>query len=278
MSDALIICEKVLASKKYSMLYSPLVLRVCEGECKKHPKKEQLKAVKSSLHTIYGAYGFGEIHKKANRLLDSLGSWQSEQNKSGLALQKDIFERVLSLHASTRERMTYLTEFYGFIFEHIGSVESVLDIGCGFNPFTIPWFPVKGLEKYYALDIDKATAELNNRLFGLLGKPLLASCVDIVIETPPTAVEAAFLFKLLPVIERQAKGRCIQLLNEINAKFLVITYPTKSLSGKEKGMQEFYSATFEGMISSATPAFRLVAKREIGNELVYILSKSRSYM
>jgi len=258
MSDALLICEKVLASKKYSALYKPLVLRICEEECQKHAKKEQIKAVKSSLHTIYGAYISGEIHKKANRILDS---------------PPPDFERILSLHASTRERFAYLPAFYEFIFKHIGAVESLLDIGCGFNPFSLPWFPFSGdgLEKYYALDIDTATAELNNRLFALLGKPQLASCVDIVAETPVAAVDAAFLFKLLPVVERQAKGRSVQLLQEINAKFLVITYPTKSLSGREKGMQEFYSAAFEEVVEKQ--AVKLIAKQEIGHELIYILKK-----
>ena len=254
---ALNICEEILTSKKYTSLHRPLVLRICEEEYKKYSNdRDRIKGAKNALHAIYGAFLTSGIYKKANKILD-------QHNQS------DWHNKILQLHASTNERIHDLHEFYSFIFENIGPVESILDIGCGFNPFTIPYMPHKPT-KYHAIDIDSRTADINNRCFAAMGLPELAACADIIIDTPNITADAAFLFKLLPLIDRQAKGRSAKLLSEVDTKFLVITYPTKSLTGKEKGMQAFYAAAFEEVIGGN---LFVSSKRQIGSELVYIIVK-----
>lgn len=250
---ALNICEEVLKSKKYTSLHRPLVLRICEEEYKKYNNdKERLKAAKNTLHTMFGAYMPVDSYKKAWKLLDAGDT-----------------DQILNLHASTKERLQDLSEFYRFIFDSIGPIDSVLDIGCGFNPFTLSYFPQKPT-KYHALDIDGRIADINNRFFDSIGMPELAGCSDIVAGTPTITADVAFLFKILPLIERQSKGRSAKLLREIDSQFLIITYPTKSLSGKEKGMQEFYAAAFEEVMGGNLFVF---AKRQIGMELVYVVAK-----
>ena len=254
--DASSIYEEIMLSKKYASLYKPLVMRTCEEESRKYNNdKERVKAVKSTLHAMYGAYLSSNGFKKAEKYLDSLS--------------KDT-EQILHLHASTKERMRCISDFYKFIFETTGAVKSVLDIGCGFNPFTLPYFPKNGknVKKYYALDIDERIAELNNRYFKLVGLPALAGCTDIIAETPDESVDVAFLFKILPLIERQAKGRSAKLLREIKAQHIVVSYPTKSLSGKGKGMHTFYAAAFEELLGEDLV---VSAKKEIGDELVYVV-------
>ena len=248
---ALNICEEILSTKKYASLHRPLVLRVCEDEYKKYTNdRDRIKATKNTLHAIYGAFLSMGIYKKADKFFENHND-------------------VLRLHASTRERLHVLPEFYGFIFENIGQADSILDIGCGFNPFSMPYFPTKP-KNYHALDIDSRIADLNNRYFESAGLPPLASCVDVALDTPKVTADAAFLFKLLPLIDRQNKGRSANLIREIDARFLVITYPTKSLTGKEKGMKSFYAASFEEVIGGNLLVF---AKKQIGDELVYIVSK-----
>ena len=245
------VVEEIQNSKKYSGLYEPLLQRVCEEEYPKYYNhKEAIKSIKDTLHGMFGAYLSVDIFKKANKLMDTAET-----------------EKILQLHTSTKERYKYLADFYKFIFNATGQAESVLDIGCGFNPFTLPYFP-KLPAKYYALDIDNRIAELNNRYLSHLGLPSLASCLDAITETPKACVDVAFLFKLLPLIERQSKGRAIDLLTGINAKHIVVTYPTKSLTGKKKGMTTFYAAAFEELINEK---FNIAAKEVIGDELIYII-------
>ena len=258
LSCATEICEEVLKSKKYNSLHKPLVLRICEEECKNYNNtKERVKAVKGTLHAMYGAYVSDNMFKKANKILEA----------NDKTLPTDV-EAVLRLHASTKERVGDLNEFYSFIFETIGvhNINSILDIGCGFNPFTITYHP-QPPKKYYALDICERIANLNNNYFKLLEIEGDAGCIDIATSTPQISVDVTFIFKLLPLIERQVKGRSAKLLKEIDTKFFVITYPTKSLTGKEKGMQVFYAQAFEETVGDNMV---VLAKKEIGTELVYI--------
>ena len=269
---ALNICEDILISKKYSTLHRPLLLRICEEEYKKYNNdRDRLKGVKNTLHTMYGAYLAVGCYQKTHKLLDVL-----EESKDGILedeisemLKDETLKKILSLHASTKERLNNLSAFYRFIFDSIGSVNTVLDIGCGFNPFTLPYFPQKP-KIYHALDIDSRIADLNNRYLSFLGMPPLASCIDIALDTPDEEACVAFLFKLLPLVDRQSRGRSAELLREINSRYLIITYPTKSLTGKEKGMQSFYAASFEEVMGGN---LSITAKKQIGTELVYVVAK-----
>ena len=236
-------------------MYKPLLQRVCEEEYPKYNNhKEAIKAIKDTLHGMFGAYLSVDIFKKASKL--------SEASET---------EKILQLHASTKERYKYLADFYKFIFDTTGQADSIIDIGCGFNPFTLSYFPKLPVQ-YYALDIDTRIAELNNRYFATLGLPPLASCLDATTETPKEYADIAFLFKLLPLIERQSKGRATALLRGINAKHIVVTYPTKSLTGKKKGMTAFYTAAFEEI---AKDNFKIHSKEVIGDELIYIIFSPR---
>ena len=246
------IYSQVILSRKYAHLYAPLIMRVCREEYAKHKKdKDRVKAVKNKLHMIYGAFVGDDWHRRAEALINS-----------------GAFAEVMRLHASTSERLGAVGEFYGFIFDTVGAAESILDIACGFNPFALEYMP--GIKKYYALDIDCRAAGLINLYFRALNLPELAGCIDIIAETPQDCADVAFMFKLMPVIEAQAAGRAFGLLREINAAHIVVTYPVKSLGGREKGMRANYARAFEAGLGDG---FKIAAQAIIGSELVYVIEK-----
>jgi len=247
----------MITSAKYNMLYPPLVARIYEEE------RRNEKATKTRLHQMFGAYVQGNAHKKAAALLANL------ENGADVL---EIVTAGLALHASTKERLPHLAEFCEFVSSHTGSVERLMDLGCGFNPFAVPFWPWQ-LKAYHAHDIDTRTSDLLNRFFALQGLPLFAACADLITETPPHKVELALMCKLIPVLEAQAAGRGFELARQLNAKFLVITYPLKSLGGREKGMGKNYTAQFERALDEGKLGqYKLVAGAEVGNELVYVLN------
>jgi 16S rRNA (guanine(1405)-N(7))-methyltransferase len=261
-ADIIKIYNEVILSKKYANLHAPLIMRICGEEYNKYKKdKDRIKAVKNKLHIIYGAFSGDECHKKARELL-CRGDSPALKNMANL--------EIMRLHASTNERLDSLDEFYNFIFNITGNADSILDIGCGFNPFSIPCMNLPGLKKYYAYDIDCRTADLLNNYFDLLSLPKLADTIDIIADTPEASADIAFIFKLIPVLEIQSAGRGFKLLQEINAGYIAATYPVKSLCGKDKGMQANYAESFEKNIAGK---FKIIGKKIIGNELVYIIKK-----
>ena len=246
---------------KYDTLYPPLVDRIYNEESQKHKKAaDGIKAAKTRLHLLYGAYNSSNIHKKAETLLNEI---ENETNA------KETTAKIMKLHASTNERLPFLSELYSFVEKHTGAVESVLDLGCGFNPFSVLF--MSALPKiYHAYDIDMRTRDLLNRFFAFLKLPQAANCADLIVETPSQSIDLAFMSKLIPVLESQSPGRGFQLAQAVNAKFLVITYPLKSLGGKEKGMGKNYAAQFENAITDGKLSnFKVVDNKHIGGELVY---------
>jgi len=252
------ICEIALRSKKYSRMYAPVVRRICREEYPKHEKdSDRVKAVKTKLHALYGAFAREGSNARVGGLLDGV--------KNGDDL-RHVSAEILKLHASTEERSAYVTEFYKYIFNRM-DCSKLLDICCGYNPFSLPFMPEKPAE-YRAADIDADAAPLINRYFKIQGLPALCECADIADETPKHRAGAAFVFKTLPVLESQRAGRGFELLEEIDADRIAVTYPLRSLGGREKGMGVNYAASFE---RSAEGRFAIADKTVIGNELIYII-------
>ena len=253
----------MITSAKYNMLYPPLVERIYAEESRKGGKDCE-KAVKTRLHQMFGAYVQGNAHKKAAALLQKL--------EAGKDI-KEISAAIMALHASTKERLPHLDAFCEFVTRHIGTVETIMDLGCGFNPFSVPYWVEYNIKTYYAYDIDTRTKDLLNRFFTYLSLPCTADCADLAVETPSHKVDLALICKLLPVLEAQAHGRGFELARQQNAKFLVITYPLKSLGGREKGMGRNYAAQFEkAQAEGALGVYSLIASKEIGSELAYVLA------
>jgi hypothetical protein len=148
------------------------------------------------------------------------------------------------------------------------------------------------LSVYHAVDICTQQAALVNRFFALCGLPAAAVCGDLAggcfacdgagrldsgqmdshLLLP--AVDLAFLFKLLPVLEAQTPGSGFALLRNVTAKHLAVTYPLKSLTGKEKGMARHYRHTFETALSAGQLApYAPLAESCIGAEWVIVLGQ-----
>ena len=247
---------EVKKSKNYSSLYQPLINRICSEEFSKYKKdREKMKAVKNRFHVIYGAF-FSANTKNIKNANET---------------------ELLKLNASTYERLPSIDEFYKFIFDSINDtqIKSILDVGCGFNPFALPYMRsyLPNLEYYYALDIDTELSAMLNLYFERSGLPKLASCIDIIAENPEQKADIAFLFKVIPTIENCKKGRGFELIEHIcdncGAKYIIATFPVKTLCGRDKGMAENYAALFEKNINYDRVS--ITAKNIIGNELTYVL-------
>jgi 16S rRNA (guanine(1405)-N(7))-methyltransferase len=172
-------------------------------------------------------------------------------------------------------------------------------LGCGFNPFSLPFiiealktrarsYPAASdiLSVYHAIDICTQQAAFINRFLVMNGLPAAAVCMDLAgsqfvglgdmipgsdnVLLP--VADLVFCFKLLPVLEAQTPGGGFALLRAAQAKHIVVTYPLKSLAGKEKGMAHHYRHTFETALSAGLLApYTLLAETNIGTEWVIIL-------
>jgi 16S rRNA (guanine(1405)-N(7))-methyltransferase len=257
--EAAKLAEQIAESPKYAVLSRDLVMRICQEYLPRYKnQKEALKAVKKQLHIIHGAFFPDKCHERAMELIgDSRYS------------DRDLSLKLMELHPSTKERLPSMQAFYDLLSPYLREAETVLDIGCGFHPCAFPFMGLRSDVLYRAGDIDHGTAEVVKAFFQRLHVSCDVRILDAVDEMPGENADVAFLFKLVPVLEQQKKGLAYRLIESLRAKTAVITFPIKSLSGREKDMEHFYGSRFEQNLPGG---FSILEKEVVGSELVYIVS------
>lgn len=258
------IVDRVLNNKRYAGIDHDVVLRIYqENKVKYKKEKEVIKATRAALHVMHESFLLGNCHSVVRLELSEY---------SGLALisDKDFSKKLMGHHASTKERLKYIEDIYSYIGQYITYTDSVCDIGCGFNPFSIPYFCEKPTV-YYACDINFETVDLLNTYFSMIGKDSYKAFVlDAITVNPNVLCNIALFLKLFPILEQQKKGRSFELLGNTIFDRAIISFPIKSLSGKEKGMQHYYSNFFE---TGLPKSLSIIDQRIIGNEMFYIVKK-----
>src|SRR6266487_5383309 len=183
--------ESVLASAKYRGICRDVVVNIGSQELRKrHNFKEAVKATKGKLHQVSGAYlDIGEQYADwLNELSRALATGQRE------ALLQ-VCMKVMSYHASTRERLPILEQFYGEIFSYLPPVCSVIDVACGLNPLALPWMPLAEQAEYYAYDIYQGMMDFLGKWMCLCQVDGDLQVRDVIQACPTHKVDVAFIFK-----------------------------------------------------------------------------------
>ena len=254
--------ERLLNSKKYRGVCPDTVRRVWE-DCRQRYKKakDAEKAAREALHGITGAFMTPE---EARYLAWDMQSWAVEGRTD------DKLEKLLTRHASTRERLP-LTEtdaLYARLFSATIRPKSVLDLACGINPI---YLAARGFS-VHGVDISGEAVSLINAFGDNYGLSASASCADLLCPgaIPKKRFDLALLFKALPLLERQKAGSAQALMEAVNAAFLVVSFPTRTLGGHNVGM----AAHYDDWLRERLPKNRtLVGSFESRNELYYILKE-----
>jgi 16S rRNA (guanine(1405)-N(7))-methyltransferase len=212
------------------------------------------------LHQVFGAYAT-EIDP-----VRALASLHQARATGGAAWQQACVD-LMGRHASTRERLPILGRFYREIFAITGPPTSVLDLACGLGPLALPWMALPPESVYEACDVDRRLVEVVDGFLSLAGQPHQAILRDVVADPPLVPAHVAFLLKSAPCLEQQAPGSARRLLERLNAQWLVVSYPTRSLGGAGKGMLATYRSQFRALIEGLAGS---VDELLFPGELVYV--------
>jgi hypothetical protein len=178
----------------------------------------------------------------------------------------------MRLHASTNERSTILPDFWKRIWEVTGAPGSIIDHGCGFMPLSFPWMSLPEGTTYRGVDIDTAQSRFLNAVLQTSGAPpqVQVEDGDVLTDIYPS-VDVVCMLKLLPLLERQVG---IDGVRETVARQechrLVVSYPVASIGGREKGMPDFYRASFAALMRQLG---RKYVEIPFPDELVFVAGK-----
>ena len=257
--------EELKKTRKYRFLCDEALRRFSVRASERYKKPaEALKSAKRKLHQAFGAYLDEGAIAKASEVVALLAD-----NAEGETL-KSVCREVLGAHASTAERLPYLPDLYQTVFSRTGRPHSIADLACGLNPFALPWMGLPHDCRYLAADVDTRLMALIDRLFARAGIHGEAACRDILTSPVPAGLDMVLLLKALPILERQEEGAGEALLGRLQARWVIVSFPTKSMGGREKGMKENYTGIW-------TPLFRRLGFRSetlaFPTELVFVLKK-----
>jgi 16S rRNA (guanine(1405)-N(7))-methyltransferase len=258
--------ETVLTSPKYKAVSHDLIRSIGLRElAKRSSLKEAVKATKSKLHQIGGAY-------LTDR--EDYAGWLNELEQLFHSSDHDAFltyvQKVMGYHASTRERLPILDHFYKTILADLPPIHRILDVACGFNPLALPWMPLAEPVEYYAYDIYRDMLVFLERFMALIQIQGQAQVCDIIQSCPTTQVDVAFVLKTLPCLEQVDKSAGSELLHSINAKYVVVSFPVHSLGGRMKGMEANYEARFRLLVEGTMWEIK---RFEFATELVFLVVK-----
>ena len=188
----------------------------------------------------------------------------------------DLHIKILKTHASAKERLDFYEQFYSNLFKITKKPKTILDLGSGLNPFSIPLMKLKKLT-YYAYDINKEEVKLIEYYFRLLEKMdssfkgqtgiLNLLKIDQIKKLP--SADVCLLLKMTDVIDRgQGHKKSEQVISSIPAKYVVVSFPTLTVSGKP--MTQPRRKWMELMCHRLGYNYKIINEK---NEIFYVVRK-----
>lgn len=255
----------VLSSAKYRTVNPELVRMIGEQELRKRRNhKEAVKATKNKLHQTVGAYW--QDKPAYAEWLTALRAAAGEPEQLRATCQT-----IMGHHASTRERLPLLPDFYTTLFADLPPIHTILDLACGLNPLTIPWMPLAPSVTYQACDVGQDQIQFLQQALPLLGVQGQAALCNLLEATPVYQADVVLLLKTLPCLEQVDATIGSRLLANIDAPIFIISFPGQSLGGRHKGMTTTYPAHLQQLLHASTWQ---VTEFTFATELVFRLTKS----
>ncbi|KAB2905186.1 MAG: hypothetical protein F9K27_06765 [Anaerolineae bacterium] len=257
--------QEIRTSKKYRDLdiCEDTIRDVLLVELARHKKvKDGVKAARKKLHEVVAPYLGDPDYTQAKADLEM--AFQS----GAKARIKTVCAAIMESHDTTRERLEIIETFYPRIFSVTGVPEIILDVACGLNPLTMPW--IDSQVTFYAYDIHQPRVDFLNHFFALQGGDSRAKIQDILVQPPEETGRIALLLKELHRFERRQRGISLPLLENLKVKFVVVSLPVRSLSGRHD-LKEGHRNVLYNLIRGKP--WR-VTEIEFSNELVFCIDKS----
>ncbi len=257
--------QDILRVSKFSRLGKKAIRAALEQFFVTQPRSKQqqtqlLKQTKKYLHDTYSVYNIRAVNTR-----ESL-------------LRKKDYEGLLHSHSSTRERQLYYKEIYDTIFKKSGTPKTILDIGCGMNPFSIIHTPLQKIT-YYCFDLAEKDIRLLNTFFASTStKKNIRSKATQTIHFDQTFLnniktiktDLCFLFKMTDMFDYGTKNhkQTEKILTAINSKTIVVSFPTRTISNK--AMNNPRRQWFERLLKRLHYTYDYFT---IPNECFYIITK-----
>lgn len=260
--------EAVIAGRKYRLVSRDLVAHVVQSLAgRPGSPEEKVKLARSKIHQVAFAY-LGPA-PNYDRWLARIRSAAASGDHASLV---EACCDAMRGHASTRERLPFLREFYATTIPDWSGIRTVVDVGCGLNPLSLALLDVPPDLEYFAYDVLGDLIDFLNAVFPLLGVNGHAELCDVVLtpECVRRPSDLALLLKTLPCLDQIEPGAGERLLDAIQAERMLVSFPLQTLGGGRKGFGRTYETRFLEYVQRRG----LSARRFVfPNELAFLVTR-----
>lgn len=259
------IVEQLKRSAKYARVCEAALRRVAAWAMERAENPaDAVKRAKRKLHQVCGAFC---DQRDLGQIAAMVGTVTAEMDEAAV---REVCAEAMDLQESTRERLGVLGELYGRVFQITGQPRSLCDVGCGLNPLAWPWMGLSREARYVAMDIDCGLVGVVGEFFRRRGICGEARAQDVLVERPEERFDVVLMMKLLAGLEQQRPGSGFELLREMRFGWAVVSYPTRSLGGRNVGMESSYGEAMRGFLGeTGWAAEEFVA----GTELIFVIRR-----
>ena len=235
------IVNEVQSKTKYCHIFPGLIENIAINEIKKgRSRKETVKAIRNKIHQVANVYRTSNLNF-ADLTGEMLALPADLQHPASLA----FLSRTMEKHASTRERLAIIDDFYQKSLENIPEIHSILDLACGLNPLALAWMPVHPQVELHVCDIYTDQVDFLNAYFDHFKINGRAFCCDLSSTIPDIKTDITYVLKTIPCLEHLRKDIGKSLIEGIQSKYILVSFPAQSLTGRKKGMRHFYDGQFQ---------------------------------
>ncbi len=231
--------------------------------------KHIVKELRKGLRRAYGLFRWDEELHERQQLVEELVSKKPKD-------WKRLVTQILATHASTQERLSFFEKLYRQIFAITRKPKRIIDLGCGLHPYAIPFMKLQKLE-YFAYDLSEEELQTLEQFFAFLhtknpqflGHAALLDLFHWQELKHLKKADVCFLFKMTDVLDR-GKGHKVTeaVLREVPARCVVVSFPTKTMSGKRMNYPK--RKWIELLCDRLGWTFTLL---EFANEVFYVIEK-----
>lgn len=265
--DAHSLAQSILKSRKYRGVDLPpqTVVDLIQHALNLGMKPEKaVDDAREKLHNIVAPYLGDPDYAQAMRELDAIGKFPDD------GACREFCRRMLESHASTRERIPVLEDFYRQIFAITGKPDCILDLACAMHPFGWPWMDLPTGSRYLTYDLHRPRVDLINRFFHTADINGKAEYGDILLNPPSEPADAAFFFKEAHRFDQRQKGCNRAFWLALNVRWLVVSLPASNLTGRFNLADRQRKLVYETLSGLDWTVSEIL----VGNELIFCIRKN----
>jgi 16S rRNA (guanine(1405)-N(7))-methyltransferase len=218
--------DRLRAAPKYRQVHIDTITDIVEREAAHAMNAADLeRRARLKLHKVIADY---LLQGRQSRLLRGL----DDAVAAGPQELRDWCRGTLSRHFSTAERLPDLERLYPAILDLTGPADSIADLACALNPFTVPWLRQTSTATYTGYDLNQSYVDIGTGFLAAIDSAATVEHRDVLVRPEDIKADVVLLLKTYHCMEDRRAGAALRLVCDLATPRIVVSFPIRTMSGR----------------------------------------------